>query len=78
MIICPIREKWLPVSTTMSPVTQVAEVAVKRAFKKVVSFPGAVDLGKESNKVPKAIMLTKVKITIQGGLSLILATNLLR
>ena len=65
--ICPKREKWCPVSTTMSPVTQVAEVAVKRAFSTEVFPPGAVDRGKRRNKVPIAMIVKKVATTVKGG-----------
>ncbi|GAG62294.1 unnamed protein product, partial [marine sediment metagenome] len=51
------------VSTTMSPVTQVAEVAVKRASRKVVSFPDAVERGKRSSIVPIPMIVRKAKIT---------------
>jgi hypothetical protein len=36
---CPKEEKSFPVSRTVNPVTQVAEVTVKRALIKSILFP---------------------------------------
>jgi len=57
----------LPVSTTISPVTQVAEVAVKRASRGLVYLPGAVETGKSSSVLPMAIITRKVTTTVKGG-----------
>ena len=55
------------VSTTTNPVTQVAEVAVKSAFKNEVLLPGAVDIGNKRKKVPMPIIIKKVVATVKGG-----------
>jgi hypothetical protein len=43
MTVCPIREKSLGVSRTMRPVTQTAEVEVKRASMKRSDLPGGAE-----------------------------------
>ena len=53
-------------STTTRPVTQTAEVAVKRAFTGLVSWPVLLDMGSISKMVPSAIMAAKPYINIKG------------
>ncbi len=50
--ICPKTVQFDAVSTTTSPVTQVALVAVNSAVKKSVSPPAAVDIGSINSNVP--------------------------
>jgi hypothetical protein len=54
---CPKREKALPVSRTINPVTQVAEVAVKRALIKLILLPSLEAAGKVRSKAP--VVITK-------------------
>jgi hypothetical protein len=52
---CPKAEKSLPVSNTINPVTQVAEVAVKRALIKPILFAVLEAEGRLRSIVPTAI-----------------------
>jgi len=52
---CPKVEKSFPVSSTINPVTQVAEVAVKRALMKPILFPMLEAAGRLRSIVPTAI-----------------------
>jgi hypothetical protein len=52
--VCPNKVKTVPVSTTLSPVTLAAEVAVKRAFTKPMPSP-VTDMGSMSRKAPTRI-----------------------
>jgi hypothetical protein len=54
---CPKREKALPVSRTINPVTQVAEVAVKRALIKLILLPSLEAAGRVRSKAP--VVITK-------------------
>ena len=58
----PNKEKSLPVSKTMSPVTQVADVAVNRASNQEISRPSTEAIGKFSKKAP-IIMINKKPAT---------------
>jgi len=78
MIICPNREKSLPVSFTISPVTQVALVAVKSASTTPTEIPLLEHCGRAKKKAPIRIVTRKLKIIICGGFNLrinILMTN---
>ena len=68
MTSCPAVDQWVPVSTVTRPVTQLAEVAVKSASRKVVCFPGAVQAGSRSSRVPSAITMAKLTAIIRAGL----------
>jgi len=52
---CPKVEKLFPVSSTINPVTQVAEVAVKKALIKPMLFPVPEAAGRLRSIVPTAI-----------------------
>jgi hypothetical protein len=52
---CPKVEKSFPVSRTINPVTQVAEVAVKRALIKPILFAVLEAAGRLRSIVPTAI-----------------------
>jgi len=52
---CPKIEKSFPVSRTINPVTQVAEVAVKRALIKPILIPSLEAAGRLRSIVPKPI-----------------------
>ena len=56
MTIMPKAFQCTAVGTAMSPVTQVAEVAVSSASKKSVHSPLLEEMGSASRKVPKRIM----------------------
>ena len=45
----------MQVSTSTSPVTQVAEVAVKKAFSNVLPVSCWMEMGRQSSNVPKKI-----------------------
>ena len=51
---------WLQVSNGVSPVTQVAEVAVNRAFKNAQELPSREAMGSISRPVPTQIMAKKI------------------
>lgn len=53
-------------SRTPRPVTQTAEVAVKRAFTGLVNWPVLLDTGNISKMVPSAIMAAKPYISTMG------------
>ena len=57
MINCPKVEKSFPVSKTINPVTQVAEVAVKRALIKPILFPVLGATGRLRSIVPMIITI---------------------
>jgi len=63
---CPKRLKALPVSTTVRPVTQTAEVAVKRAFMKPRRWPVEAE-GNIRSKVPTAISRMNPPTEIRAG-----------
>lgn len=65
---CPKTEKWVPVSTTASPVTQVAETAVKKASVSSMDSPVVVATGSASRKVPAKMTSAKLRMTICVGL----------
>jgi len=69
IIICPNKVKCIPVSYTINPVTQVAEVEVNTAPSKEVSLPAEVAAGSMSRRDPMNIVRKKVIITNTGGLS---------
>ena len=69
MTICPNRVKSPGVSITISPVTQVAEVAVNRAL--TGEMPLTVDTGRSSKTVPTMMRLRKLKAMIWVGCSLL-------
>ena len=51
---------WLQVSKGVSPVTQVAEVAVNRAWRKVHRFPSREAMGSIKRQVPTQMMAKKI------------------
>lgn len=63
---CPNRLKWVAVSVTTNPVTQVAETEVKPAVSGSVNDPSAEEIGRISNRVPKQI-ISKNPITRTKG-----------
>ncbi len=63
----PKVEKVSPVSTTINPVTQVADVAVNKASKKGKPFPSSVENGIVKRNVPMAIMRAKPNTRTFGG-----------
>ena len=74
MITCPKTVKVLLVSTTMSPVTQIALVDVNSAFINVI--PSVVDIGNNSNKVPTTTRHRKLKTNNLAGLAFIYLKNM--
>jgi hypothetical protein len=64
-MVLPIPVKTVAVSTTIKPVTQTAEVEVKRASIQVI--PPTVELGSMSNTVPTRITRRKLRIKIKAG-----------
>ena len=57
----------MAVSVTISPVTQTAEVEVKRASKKGSPLPSFVENPMERRTVPSAITKTKLSRIVRGG-----------
>ena len=69
---CPKALHWDHVSNTVRPVTQVLEVAVKRASINVGEVLRC-DMGSINNKVPAMIIIKKLStINLTGGIFLIL------
>jgi hypothetical protein len=67
----PNGEKWLPVSLTVNPVTQVALVAVKRlSMTGILPSSCGVAKGKDSMIVPRTMAHKKLTITSCGGVNL--------
>jgi hypothetical protein len=64
---CPKREKALPVFRTINPVTQVAEVAVKRALMKLTLLPSLEAIGKVRSKAPVIITKSHPNAIIRSG-----------
>ena len=56
MTTCPKVVQWMKVSTVMSPVTQVAEVATSRESMKAVHPPFFAEMGRQRKNVPMRIM----------------------
>lgn len=61
--------QWLKVSTSVMPVTQVAEVAVKRQVIRSVHCPALDEKGKISKTVPAAITENRLTIRVRAGLA---------
>ena len=57
----------VPVSTTTSPVTHVAEVEVNKAFRKERPFPSSVEIGRVNKYEPISIKAAKPITRIFGG-----------
>ncbi len=55
------------VSTTVSPVTQTADVAVNSASKKFVTDPERDEIGSMSNPVPSSVATAKAATTLRAG-----------
>ena len=51
----------------MSPVTQVAEVAVKRASQKGAPMPSLVEMGRQSRRAPARMMAAKPRVITWAG-----------
>ncbi len=66
--ICPKSVKWLPMSTTLSPVTQVALVAVNRESMKEVFWPETEAVGIIKSTAPNTITSAKLSIKERDGL----------
>jgi hypothetical protein len=67
MTICPNVVKYVPVSTTTSPVTHVAEVAVKSASINGSGSPLADAIGSDNNTAPSKMINAKPETRIRGG-----------
>jgi hypothetical protein len=67
IINCPKEEKSFPVSRTINPVTQGAEVAVKRALIKPILFPVLEAAGRLRSIVPIVITARNPNNNICGG-----------
>lgn len=65
----PKSEKVVPVSTTVSPVTHRAEVAVNSASRKERGWPFAEAIGKLNKIVPIAIIATNPNTSALDGVS---------
>ena len=63
----PKRVKVVPVSTTTSPVTQIAEVAVKTASRIAKPCPLVVASGKLRSNAPHRISAAKPRTNTRGG-----------
>ncbi|MEK6545726.1 MAG: hypothetical protein AABZ28_04265 [Nitrospinota bacterium] len=61
--LCPNIVRSFPVSTTVRPVTQTAEVAIKSESEKD-KYPFLEEMGREKRKVPMAIRTAKLIIAI--------------
>ena len=70
MTSCPNRDHWTQVSTRIRPVTQVEEVAVKRAVKKPALCPSREAMGRVSSSAPTRIMMAKDAATMRVALRL--------
>lgn len=66
--IFPNVDHWKNVSCAENPVTQVAEVEVKRQSKKEICKPLFEETGKNNKKVPIKIIAKKLKQTVLIGL----------
>jgi hypothetical protein len=55
----------------MSPVTQVAEVAVKSAVKKGAPLPSLVEIGRHNSNAPKSITDAKPTTIMRVGLKIL-------
>jgi uncharacterized membrane protein len=64
---CPSPDQCVPVSTTVNPVTQTAETAVKSAVSQGVCTPGACDKGNINSAVPVAMSARKASATTREG-----------
>jgi hypothetical protein len=60
----PKGDQYDPVSTTVNPVTDTAEVEVKRALLKEAEAPGSRDMGSESKSAPTIINTAKPRATM--------------
>ena len=60
----PKNVQYVPVSTTTSPVTQLALVAVKSAGTKPVTVPDFDEMGSISNSVPSSIIRKKPRAIV--------------
>jgi len=77
MTTSPKTENVSPVSTTINPVTQVADVAVNNAFKNESPFPSSVERGIVKRKVPMIIISAKPSTRIFGGFNVFLKVFIL-
>ena len=68
--------KSVPVSLTINPVTQVADVEVKRASTKLI-LPSVVAAGSDNNIAPKIIKMIKLATSVRDGWTLNLPIFLL-
>jgi hypothetical protein len=68
MIPCPKAVKYVPVSTTINPVTHTAEVAVKRASIHLIE-PPLVENGRLNKLLPTRMASKKLAITRVAGLN---------
>lgn len=66
MTIWPNIDQWVPVSTTVNPVTLTADVAVKNASTKEIGS-AAWETGSMSNEVPTATATPKAAKTKRAG-----------
>ena len=67
MTICPNKDHLVNVSATISPVTQVALVAVKRASSGDVKLPSRAETGRHNKKVPVSIKIAKLSAINREG-----------
>lgn len=65
MTICPKGVQWVLVSTTISPVTHAADVAVKSASRKDVLTVELI--GKDNNRAPTKISVMKLSANPSWG-----------
>nr|WP_257908165.1 hypothetical protein [Janibacter limosus] len=63
----PKVDQWPPVSTVTSPVTQVAEVAVKSAVSGSVASRDCEAKGVISTSVPSRMVLANLSMTVRDG-----------
>src|SRR4051794_40089867 len=67
MMICPVNDQWLPVSSVTRPVTQVADVAVNTASINGVVRPSREEKGNISRNPPKSIINANPVTRTRGG-----------
>ena len=67
MTTCPKAVQWVPVSRTTRPVTQTADVAVKKASRRGVTWPSVAANGSISSSVPMAMRSAKPRTSTSAG-----------
>lgn len=66
-MVFPKLDQYVPVSTTTNPVTQTADVAVKKEVNNPVGLPLAEDIGRDKKMVPITISMPNPITKIWDG-----------